>query len=254
MLKIRKEQNEELGKIALKKFEDSMVKHVKEFFPKYYEIYEEPLIRKVILCAVERAESYGLITEREVCLYINLVFLLGGNFDADPQLPWASAILNNETITDSTERIDSLHDMAMEYLDQVAGAENEYLGKALLKIREIPVDDFSQTPTPNADDIAAVQLQKIWPAKCQQMGKSTLRKLIRSAIESAKVYNITSERGIVLFSGLMFMLGSGFDKDPQFPWAHKVLNDKSITDQKIRIDRLYKEAMAFLDNAFRAGK
>lgn len=247
MLRIRKEQNEELGKIALKRFEDSMVEHIKEFFPKYYEIHEEPLIRKVILYAIDRTESYGLVTERDVCLYINLVFLLGSNFDIDPQLPWAAAILNDETITDSVVRIDSLYDKAMQYLDRAAGVENEYLGIALLRIREISVEDFAQSPTPNAGGIAAAQLQKIWPRKCQELSETALRRLIRDAIESAKPYNITTERGVVLYTTLMFLLGSGFDKDPQFPWATAVLNDESIPDESTRVDRLYKEAMAFME-------
>jgi hypothetical protein len=45
----------------------------------------------------------------------------------------------------------------------------------------------------------------------------------------------------------MFLLGSGFDKDPQFPWAENVLNDKSIPDESTRVDRLYKEAMTFME-------
>lgn len=246
MLRIRKEQNEELGKIALKRFEDNMVEHIKEFFPKYYEIHEEPLIRKVILYAVDRAESYDLITERDLCFYINLVFLLGSNFDTDPQLPWAAEILKDETITDSVTRIDRLHDKAMQYLDRAAGVENEYLGRALLRIREISIEDFRQKLTPNTGGIAAAQLQKIWPMKCQELGETALRRLIRDAIESAKAYNITSERGIVLYSWFMFMLGGGFDKDPQFPWATAVLNDESIPDESTRVDRLYKEGMDFL--------
>jgi len=247
MLRIRGQQYEELGKIALKRFEDNMVEHIKEFFPKYYEIHKEPLIRKVILYAVDRAESYDMVTERDVCLYINLVFLLGSRFDIDPQLPWAAAILNDETITDSVTRIDKLHDKGMEYLDQAAGVENEYLGRALLKVSEIPIEDFSQSPKANAGDIAATQLQKIWRRKCQQIGETTLHKLIRDAIESAKGYNITTERGVVLYTTLMFLLGSGFDKDPQFPWAENVLNDKSIPDEVTRADQLYKEAVAFME-------
>jgi hypothetical protein len=247
MLKIRKEQYEELGKVSLKRFEDSMVEHIKEFFPKYYEIHKEPLIRKVILYAVEQAESYGLITERDVCLYINLVFLWGSNFDTDPQLSWAAAILNDEMITDSVTRIDKLHDKGMEYLDQVAGVENEYLGRALLKVREISIEDFAQSPTANAGDVASTQLQKIWRRKCQQLGETTLRRLIRDSIESAKGYNIKTERGVVLYTALMFLLGSGFDKDAQFPWAENVLNDTSIPDESIRVDRLYKEAIAFVE-------
>jgi hypothetical protein len=247
MLQIRKEQYEELGKVSLKRFEDSMVEHIKEYFPKCFEIHKEPLIRKVILYAVDRAESYGLITERDVCLYINLVFLLGSNFDTDPQMPWAAAILNDETITDSVIRIDKLHDKGMEYLDQVAGVENEYLGRALLKVREISIEDFAKIPTGNAGDIAATQLQKIWRRKRQQMGETILARLIRDGIESAKGHNLTSERGVVLYTVLMFFLGSGFDKDPQFPWAENVLNDKSIPDESTRVNRLYEEAIAFME-------
>jgi hypothetical protein len=247
MLRIRKEQHEELGKVPLKRFEDSMVEHVKEFFPKYYEIHKEPLIRKVILYAVDRAESYRLITERDVCLYVNLVLLLGSNFDTDPQLPWAAAILNDETITDSDTRIERLHDKAMEYLDLAAGTENEYLGRALLKVREISIGDFAQMRTANVGDIAAAQLQKIWRRKCQQIGETTLHKFIGDAKESAKGYNIADGRGVVLYTTLMFLLGSGFDKDPQFPWAENVLNDKSIPDESTRVDRLYKEAMTFME-------
>lgn len=223
-----------------------MVEHIKKFFPKYHEIHGVPLIRKVIQYAVDRAKTYDFITQRDVCLYINLVFLLGGNFDTDLQLPWAAAILKDETITNPATRIDRLHDKAMEYLDRVAGVENEYLGRALLRLREISIEDFAPTPTPNAGDVAAVQLQKIWPRKCQQMGEMSVRKLIRDSIESAKAYTITTERGVVLYTALAFLLGGGFGKDPQFPWAAKVLNNESILDENARVDLLYKEAMAFL--------
>lgn len=247
MLKIRKDQYEELGKVSLKRFEDSMVEHIKEFFPKYYEIHKEPLIRKIIQYGVDRAETCGFETKRDTPLFIDLMFLLGSHFDEDVQYPWAPEILTDESIADPISRADKLYDKAMEYLDQVAGIENEYLGRALLKVREISVEDFSQSPTANAGDVAATQLQKIWRRKCQQIGETTLHKFIRDAIEFAKGYNIASERGVVLYAALMFLLGSGFDKDPQFPWAAKVLNDQSISAESTRIDRLYKEAMAFME-------
>lgn len=247
MLKIRKEQNKELGKIALKRFEDSMVEHLKQFFPKYHEIHSEPLLRKVIQYAFERAEDYDFTTQRNVCLYINLVFLLGSNFDRDPQLPWAEQILTDESITNSVTRIDRLNDEAMKYLDHVAGVESEYLGRAILKIREISIEDFAQTPTPNAGNIALAQLQIIWPHKCRKLDDTVLRGLIGQGQESAKIYNITSERGIVLYTALMLLLGSGFDKDPQFPWAESVLNDESITDETAKVNMLYKESMSFLE-------
>jgi len=247
MLRIRKEQNEELGKIALKRFEDSMVEHIKEFFPKYYEIHEEPLIRKVILYAVDRAESYDLITERDVCLYINLVFLLGSNFDTDPQLPWAAETLNDETITDSVTRIDTLYDKAMEYLDHVAGVDNEYLGRALLRIREIYGRELTQPPVENLENHVAMRLKEVWPHKYRRAGEQTINSLVRHGIASAKQYNITGQHGLTVYIELMFMLGSGFDKDPQFPWAAKVLNDESMPNRITKVDQLHEETMAFLE-------
>lgn len=247
MLKIRKEQNDELAKVALKRFEDSMVEHIKKFFPRYYEVYGESLIRGVIKYAIDRAKTHGFRSERDVCLYINLALLLGSNFDEDSQLPWTAAILKDETIKDPVIRIDNLYDKAMKYLDQVLGAEDEHLERVLLRFREISIEDFAQTPTPNAGDVAATQLQRIWPRKCQHMGDTTFRRLIRDGVESTKVYNIATERGVVVYTAMMFLLGGEFDKDPQFPWAAKVLNDQSEPEQNIKVNQLYKQATTFLE-------
>lgn len=247
MLKIREEQMDELGKIALKKFEDSMVEHVKEFFAKYYEVLGEPTVREVIVYGVDRAENHDFTTERDVCLYINLMFLVGSNFDADLQLPWAAEILNDETITDSVKRIDGLYDKATEYLDEVAGVDNEHLVRALIYMRKVPIEDFSQSGTGNVERKVIGLLQGIWPQKCGKLGDVILRRLIGHGVESMAQYNVTSDRGVALYTGLMFMLGSGLDSDPQFPWAAEILNDESIPDQATRVDRLYREAMVYSD-------
>jgi len=247
MLKIRKEQYEELAKVSLKSFEDSMIEHIKEFFPEQYEISGEPAVRRLIQYGVEQAENYEFITQRDVCLYINTMIMLGGNFDTDLQLPWAAEILKDEAITDSVARIDALSEKTLEYLDRVAGTNEGYYKRALLTVRQVPIADFSQSVTGGVEPRVISQLQKIWPNKYEDIGDRNVSRLIRHALESAKKYNISSDRGIMLYTGLMFMLGGGFDKDPQFPWAASVLNDESITNEAAKVDRLYKEAMAFLE-------
>jgi len=246
MLKIRKEQSDELAKIAIKRFEDSMVVHIKEFFPKYFEIMGKPIIRNVIQYGIDRAEDYDFTTERDVSLYISLMIMLGSNFDVDPQLPWAGRILTDESIQDSIARIDRLYDTAMDYLDRVSGLESQYYKRALVNVRDYPFNELSQTGVSNIERKAMSQLQKIWPQKYESIDSLTERLFINSGIEIANNYNFTSERGVGLYIALMFMLGSGFNKDPQFPWAAAVLNDKSTADQATRIDRLYNEAMALL--------
>ncbi|MBN2592658.1 MAG: hypothetical protein JXA81_04050 [Sedimentisphaerales bacterium] len=247
MLKIRKEQNDELAKVALKRFEDDMVIHIKKYFPKYYEIMGEPTVRKVIQYSIEKAETYGFTTERDVCLYINLVFLLGSNFDTDLQIPWAAATLKDETITDSVIRINKIYEIAMDYLDRVNGKNNLYLALALRKIREVPFGEFSNAVLENVDQKVISQLKNIWPEKCQHLGNSISHQLVQRGIESARRYNITGEKGLVLYIGLMFMLGSGFDHDPQFTWTTAVLKNKDLIEQTPKIERLYTESMTFLN-------
>jgi len=46
------------------------------------------------------------------------MFVLGSGFDADPLLPWASAILKDESITDQNERVNRLHAGAVACLKQ----------------------------------------------------------------------------------------------------------------------------------------
>jgi len=247
MLKIRKTQYEELGKVTLKQFEDEMVSHLKKFFPKYYEIYSEPLIRQVIQYGIERAKIYGFLTKRDTPLYIDLMLLLGSHFDEDGQYPWSRQILSDKAIEDPIAKADQLYDRAVKFLDEVSGKENEYLGRALLRIREISLDNYSKDAAANSQARMASLLQEIWPQKYRILGEDIVNELIESSNESTRKYEMSSEQGIVVTAVLKFLLGSGFDTDIQFPWATGVLNDAAIGDVASRVAGLYKSAISFMN-------
>ena len=95
---------------ALKRFEDEMLEHIKTYFPNHWRIIGETQLRKVIQYSVSQAEQYGLTTQREVCLYLNLMLLLGSDFDTDVQLPWAEEVLMDEMIIDPYVRIERLYE------------------------------------------------------------------------------------------------------------------------------------------------
>ena len=120
MLVIRKEQMESL---AQANFENQIAAHLHEFFPEQCEALGEPEVRKIIRYGFERAESYGIVADGDVCQYIDVMIVFGRDFDTDPELPWAAAILNNGSIKDSSIRIERLCDTAMEHLDE--GAEDD---------------------------------------------------------------------------------------------------------------------------------
>ena len=90
-------------------------------------------------------------------------------------------------------------------------------------------------------------LSNLFPEKYEYIGEDCVNGLIQLGVESAKRYEITGERGLAVYIGLMFILGSGFDNDPQFPWAAEILNDETITDQIERVNGLRSAAMLALE-------
>jgi hypothetical protein len=77
----------------LRSFEDRMIAHISAFFAQQYHEVGESGMREIIQYGIERSASYGIHVERDVCKYIDLMVVLGPDFDRDPALPWAGEIL-----------------------------------------------------------------------------------------------------------------------------------------------------------------
>ncbi len=116
MLTLRKEQIAVLSDAEAKKFIDRVAAHVAKFFPGKVKTLGEQKTRDDIRYGVTRAASYGIKAEREVCLYIDVMFVLGRDFDNDPALDFASRILRDSNIKGSAARINKVHRAAMEFL------------------------------------------------------------------------------------------------------------------------------------------
>lgn len=238
---------DELAKLSIWNFENGMVEHVRRFFPKYLDVMGEPAVRKTIRYGVDRAEGYGFTSERDVCQYINLMFLLGSDFDADFQLPGLAAIFGDTSVKEPGGRMDRAYDAAMEYLDDVAGAENEHAGHALRSVRSYPFEEIPPSATGTAEDRIGGALGRIWPRKFARLGSASARALVLEGTERARRYGITGDRGVAVYVALMYLAGSGFDRDPQFPWAEAILTDKSLPDPSAKVSLLLQGMMAFID-------
>ncbi|MFO1372492.1 MAG: hypothetical protein U1F42_08880 [Candidatus Competibacteraceae bacterium] len=207
-------------------------------------------VRKVIRLGLKQAEKYGLVSERDVHLYVGLMFMLGSYFDRDPQLPWAAKILTDEIIPDPNARADRLHSRAMAYLNEAAGEESQYLERALRKIRELPVSVLARTGEDKQISFGDYMLKLLYALffeKYEVVGDPNIRQLVRQGYQAARSYNLIGEPGIATYICLMFIFGSGFDCDPQYPWAEAVLSDAALTDPTKKGESLYKSAIAYLD-------
>ena len=84
---------EVFSKGSARRFEDRMLVHLMKFFPEQCHALGEPKLRDTIRYGVQRAKSYQIEAERDVCKYIDLMTVLGRDFDTDEDLPWAGRIL-----------------------------------------------------------------------------------------------------------------------------------------------------------------
>ena len=69
-------------------------------------------------------------------------------------------------------------------------------------------------------------------------------RLFRLGEERAASHEIRDATGVWIYTGIAFMLGSGFDEDPLLPWAAAVLGEEN---RETRAARLHERALVFLN-------
>lgn len=69
---------------------------------------------------------------------------------------------------------------------------------------------------------------------------------------STQVYGIATQGGVILYMGLMLILGSHFDKDPKYLELATILGDASLTHE-LKIKVFYAEVSHQLDKFFGRG-
>jgi hypothetical protein len=245
MLKIRPTQIEAFESAEAAYFAPRMVQHLKDAFPKHCSFLGEDGIHEVIRYGIEQGRAYGFTGQSAVNLFIDLTLLLGRFFHADVQMPWASEILVDESFGNELTKAEWLHAAAIEYLNTVSGPDNEYIDGAQRRLLDESIF-ITTASVEEFTDETLMRLERIWPEKYNHIGEENLRSLIQKGITTARAYDIESEPGMLMYIGMMYMLGSGFDRDPLFSWAHQVLNNKEEQDEAASVERLHSEAINYL--------
>jgi len=87
MLKISQQQAAALRSSALDDFVVRLIAYCERVFPERCAELGEPGLRGLVMAGLAKANGYGLTSERDICKYINLMFLAGVDFDTEA--PWA---------------------------------------------------------------------------------------------------------------------------------------------------------------------
>ncbi|MGD0524213.1 MAG: hypothetical protein ABSE49_03660 [Polyangiaceae bacterium] len=98
MLVIRREQLDVFEEAARAHFVRRAVEHLQRTLPAHCASMTPGALRASARHAVTRARSYGITAEVDVLTYLNVMYMLGFEFDTDPRFSWASEWLREPEV------------------------------------------------------------------------------------------------------------------------------------------------------------
>src|SRR5271156_5932319 len=98
-------------------------------------------------------------------------------------------------------------------------------------IRQEQTEAFRQHHLHKFEDEMVEHLKKFSAQQCKKAGEPGVRQVIRLGLENAGKYGLTNRGPVRFYIELMFMFGSYFDSDPQYPWARAALTSPANLDQ-----------------------
>lgn len=94
MFVLRPQHLKALEAVPERAFQYRLVDHVRRVFPQTERLLGTELLHRVSL-AHRKARTYGLTTEKNIALYVDLGFGLGHNFEGRPECEWIVRILED---------------------------------------------------------------------------------------------------------------------------------------------------------------
>ncbi len=114
-----------------------------------------------------------------------------------------------------------------------------------MRIRDEQMKTFERDAQRRFEDEMVAHSRAFTPRLCEVLGEAQLRVVVRAAIEKAGTYGFTNRGPIRLYMELMFLCGSAFDTDPQYPGLGKVL--RAPGDQMERAEEIHQGSLDYLD-------
>jgi len=244
-VKVRREQHETLARALRDRFEREMLAHLREFSPRHCEVIGDDGVLAVIRQGIDAAEPYGFVQRGPVRLYLEMMFMLGSEFDSDPQYPWAREALTDEAFFDPMDRAEALHQRLRQYLTEVAGPDHRYTLRALRRIHELERQDVLRDGEA-LEDSGLRLTESCYPEKHAYVGPEALRELIKEAKAVAVDHDLALPDGAGVLLALMYAMGHGVANDPLVPWVGKTLRDPAEKGRRGRLDRLESKSRLYL--------
>jgi hypothetical protein len=116
-----------------------------------------------------------------------------------------------------------------------------------MQIRDEQMRAFEVRNRPQFEEELVAHLKEFAPKHSAVIGEAQLRSVVSSGIDRAAQCDFTKRGPVRFFLEMMFMFGSGFDTDPQIPWAPGLLVGNP-SDQISRADQLHAVTIDYLNS------
>ncbi len=116
----------------------------------------------------------------------------------------------------------------------------------MLRVRARQVNAFKKVALKNFEDEMVAHSKEFSPRLCEILGDQQLRLAIRQAINRANGYGFSYRGPVRLYIEMMFLCGSAFDSDPQYPAIGEIL--RASGDQMQRAEQIHEGYLDYLAN------
>jgi hypothetical protein len=214
-----------------------MIQHLANHFAEVAAICGEEGLTKIVDDALPRIQSYGLHSNYQACIFIDLAMMLGRGFDTDPLLPWMQQLMQQKE-ENKTLWMEKIMGVTHKYRKQALGDE-PMPSAAYKKIIEREYDDVEDVLKPLSREGVLSYLEELWPEKFALIDETGFTQLYAKSAQKASHYSVESKAGIDYFTMLTFLLGSDFDRDFQYEWLMNILNDPAYDEEYYKLCSLH---------------
>jgi hypothetical protein len=121
----------------------------------------------------------------------------------------------------------------------------------MLVIRDKQMTVLQQDVVERFEQSLAAHLMHFAPRESRALGRNRLLTVVRLGRQRTEQYELANRESIRLYIELMFLLGSGFSTDPQYPWAAEALGTSwGTADEGERANTLHTGAIRYLHSVF----
>ena len=119
----------------------------------------------------------------------------------------------------------------------------------MLIIRPEQMKAFQKAALRNLSKEMVERAAEFAPFAHENIGRAGVARVVDIGIESAERHGLTEPGPVRAYIEIMFLLGTFFDSDPQYPWAPEILSAEQGPDQVLKADRLHARTAEFMESA-----